>query len=493
MSPLPTVPKPLAFRLRCREDGQVLWATAGLGAWLGYESSTPESEIRLSLHWGETGRQWLQSLPLEPEVECLEITLRREDGNLCHALAAGSRVRGAASELDCLFMDVTEQREAIRQASAEAASHAARETQLRENEARLSSLLDAGPDAWVLTNEAGRILMVNHQAENLFGYPRDEMLGRDIEMLMPQRFRHGHLAHRGHYMQRPQLRPMGIGLDLYIQHKNGREIPVEISLSPVQMENQLVIASAIRDVSERRRAQAALKRLHELEMAQAEHLASLGEIATGLAHEIKNPLAAIASALEVLAGQWDLPSSERPILEQVQHQVSRIRGTLDELLNYARPRPLQSTPGDLNLTMEQVVQFLQSQAQAKQIRLNWQPAPLPLLVFDHDQMQRLLMNLLLNAFDAVERKGKVGVSVTINGPGGVEIRVTDNGPGIEPGQQQNIFRPFYTTKGSRGTGLGLSLCRRIAQSHGGDIRVESQPGAGSSFIVRLPLPQEART
>ncbi len=484
------VSKLLTIRLRCREDGQVVWATSGLGAWLGYAASMPDGDIRLSRHWGESGQQWLRSLPVEPAVESREITLRRLDGSLGHVLAAGSRVRDGENELECLFMDVTEQHQAIHQASADAASHAARETQLRENEARLSSLLDAGPDAWILTSEEGRILMVNHQAENLFGYPREEMLGRDIEMLMPQRFRHGHLAHRAHYMARPQLRPMGMGLDLYIQHKDGREIPVEISLSPVRMENHLVIASAIRDVSERRQAQAALKRLHELEMAQAEHLASLGEIATGLAHEIKNPLAAIASALEVLAGQWNLPPSERPILEQVQHQVSRIRGTLDELLNYARPRPLQSTPGNLNLSIEQVVQFLHSQAQAKQIRLTWRSAPLPNLVFDHDQIQRLLMNLLLNAFDAVERGGKVGVSVAMIGSGGVEIRVSDNGPGIELSQQKNIFRPFYTTKGSRGTGLGLSLCRRIAQLHGGDIRVESQPGAGSIFVVRLPLLSE---
>ncbi len=488
-----SVPQSLAFRLRFREDGQLLWATRGLGPWLGYVAGTPDEDIMLLRHWGDAGRQWLHSLPVEPDVESREFTIHSLNGNPRHVLAVGSRMRGAGNELECLFMDMTEQRQAFRRASVEAASHAARESQLRENEARLSSLLDAGPDAWILTSEEGRILMVNHQAENLFGYPREEMLGRDIEMLMPQRFRHGHLAHRAHYLTRPQLRPMGMGLDLYMQNKDGREIPVEISLSPVRMENQLVIASAIRDVSERRRAQAALKRLHELEMAQAEHLASLGEIATGLAHEIKNPLAAIASALEVLAGQWDLPSSERPILEQVQHQVSRIRGTLDELLNYARPRPLQSTPGNLNLTIEQVMQFLHSQAQAKQIKLTWHPVPLPNLVFDHDQMQRLLMNLLLNAFDAVKRGGQVGVNAAMNDPGVVEIRVRDNGPGIEPSQQNNIFRPFFTTKGSRGTGLGLSLCRRIAQLHGGDIQVESQPGAGSTFVVRLPLPSEAQT
>lgn len=233
---------------------------------------------------------------------------------------------------------------------------------------------------------------------------------------------------------------------------------------------------------------------YQLQLARSEHFATLGQVAAGLAHEVRNPLAGIAAALEVLDGEFAASDSRHEIMQEVQAQVGRIKGILTELLNYARPRPLQLTAGDLNATVEHVVEF--SRAQARAVEIVFQPQPLPPITHDPDQMQRLLMNLVMNALDATrERTGDARVMIRtqrrplVAGHGGgptIQIEVVDNGRGIEPDEMEKIFRPFYTSRTPNGNGLGLSLCRRIAEMHQGRIAVRSTPGQGSIFTVELP-------
>lgn len=471
---MPSISSYLAW-LRLDVEGRVEAASQPAAILLGY--ADPEAITGTQLLSAAAAADSRERLCRQPG-EALELRLERRDGINIWILLSGQIVDGL--RIEGWVVEITPYK---RSESALAASQASQRIH-EQAERRFRALMESAPDAILISSRAGRILMANRQSEALLGCPREQIIGRSIEDFMPERFRQRHLYMRAGYNQHPQVRPMGIGLELYALRADGVEIPVEISLSPIELDGESVVASAIRDVSERKRAEQALKRLHQLELAQTEHLASLGEIAAGLAHEIKNPLAGIAAVLEVLVARQD--SETRELMGEVQQQVVRIRSIVDELLNYARPRPLNLVSGDLNTAVGHAVQFSLPQAQRRRLRLAFLPEALPPLRHDPEQIQRMVLNLVMNAIEALAPGGAIEVQ-TRSDNGQAVITVTDDGPGIAPADQEKIFRPFYTTKGQHGTGLGLSLCRRIAELHGGQIRVHSRPGEGSRFEVRLPL------
>jgi len=233
-----------------------------------------------------------------------------------------------------------------------------------------------------------------------------------------------------------------------------------------------------------------LQRIHQTQMSRAEHLATLGELAAGLAHEVRNPLAGIAGAVDILARELPASSPSHAIVGEVQQEVRRIQGILNELLDYARPKPFDIRPADLNITIDHTVQLARQHIASRPIEVRFEPAPIPLVAHDPLQVQRLVLNLLLNAFQAIkDRDGLVTVDLQA-ADGFAQVRVRDNGCGIPPDQLRNIFRPFFTTK-RKGTGLGLSLSRRIVEQHGGSIDVRSSPDKGTEFVVRLPFAADA--
>jgi signal transduction histidine kinase len=243
-------------------------------------------------------------------------------------------------------------------------------------------------------------------------------------------------------------------------------------------------------VKQLRESREEIERLHRTQMSRAEHFATLGEVATGLAHEIRNPLAGIAGVIEIIGR--DLPSSSpaRAVVKDVRQEIARINHIVTDLLQTARPHPPKVRKSDLNTTVEHAVMLGRQQAMGKGIEIALRKDPsLPEVEHDSDQIHQVLLNLLLNAQQAIDSKGKVEVIVERKGSSAV-IEVTDNGRGIAPEQLPNIFRPFYTTKGD-GTGLGLSLARRIVEDHQGRIDVTSAVGKGTTFAVVLPLQRTA--
>ncbi len=238
-------------------------------------------------------------------------------------------------------------------------------------------------------------------------------------------------------------------------------------------------------VRQLREAREELQRLYSTQMSRAEHLATLGELAAGLAHEIRNPLAGIAGVMEII-GQ-DLPPSSpgRQVLQEVQQEVHRIDRIISELLDYARPKPAQFRPADLYATAERAVTLARQQVMSRpiEVRLS-KEGNLPPVVHDPGQIQQVLLNLLINSIQAMNGHGSVAVTLAQEGDQ-VLARVKDTGQGIAPKDLDKLFRPFFTTKG-HGTGLGLSLARRIVENHGGRIEVESVPGEGTEFKVWLP-------
>jgi signal transduction histidine kinase len=226
--------------------------------------------------------------------------------------------------------------------------------------------------------------------------------------------------------------------------------------------------------------------LHRTQMSRAEHLATLGELATGLAHEIRNPLAGIAGVIEIISR--DLPSSSpaRAVIKDVRLEIAQINRIVTDLLETARPHPPQIRLSNLNTTVEHAVMLARQQVLSKPIKIElYKASELEEVEHDSDQVHQVLLNLLLNAVQAVTGAGTVRVEIGSR-EGFATVLVSDNGRGISPQHISNIFRPFYTTKGN-GTGLGLSLARRIVEEHHGRIEVSSALGQGSQFTVLLPF------
>ncbi len=233
------------------------------------------------------------------------------------------------------------------------------------------------------------------------------------------------------------------------------------------------------------------KGTHEKEMQEAERLAAVGEMAAGLAHEIRNPLAGIAGAIEVFSHSLPEDFSDREILGELQGEVQRIEKVLTDLLAYAKPRPPDFVELDLNQTVLRALKLAEQQASGKKIQIEARLEPRPVIVrHDPEHIYQVLLNLLLNALQAVGQEGEIRVATRLQTPepnGGrplVEITVEDTGEGIREEHLSKIFDPFFTTK-RRGTGLGLSLCRRIVLQHGGNLTAQSELGRGSRFTLTL--------
>ena len=281
-------------------------------------------------------------------------------------------------------------------------------------------------------------------------------------------------------------------------------------------------------VTQLRESRAEIERLHNTQMSRAEHLATLGELAAGLAHEIRNPLAGIAGVMDIIGRDLPEESPAREVLKDVNREVMRVNRILTDLLETARPKPPAYRAADLNATAEHAVIFARQQALSKPVKVELHKAEgMPPVEHDPNQIQQVLLNLVLNAIQAMDEPGPeagsdagapVGAEAVTGAEAGARLEVgaaaqgglrargrlaqvdvdvgqrdglavvsvSDTGRGIRPEHLPNIFRPFYTTKGS-GTGLGLSLARRIVEDHGGKITVRSEVGRGSTFEVLLPL------
>ncbi|HUO26357.1 MAG TPA: ATP-binding protein [Candidatus Aquilonibacter sp.] len=244
----------------------------------------------------------------------------------------------------------------------------------------------------------------------------------------------------------------------------------------------------VRQLRESRRE---IEHLHRTQMSRAEHLATLGELATGLAHEIRNPLAGIAGVIEIIGRDLPVTSPAREVVKDVRQEIARINHIVTDLLQTARPHRPEMKKSDLNTTVEHAVMLGRQHASAKTVEIMLKKdADLHAVEHDSDQIHQVLLNLLLNATQAIEGRGTVTVTMKHEW-GFAVIEVQDTGRGIASEHLPNIFRPFYTTKGD-GTGLGLSLARRIVEDHHGKVEVRSVVGAGTTFSVRLPLRQPIR-
>lgn len=239
-------------------------------------------------------------------------------------------------------------------------------------------------------------------------------------------------------------------------------------------------------VEQLERNRSEIEELHRREMSRAAHLATLGELAAGLAHEIRNPLAGIAGVVDVMSKELPVESPSRAVLGDVQNEILRIQNILNDLLSYSRPRPPSMHLANLNTTIEQAILLARQQVLNRPVQVLFTPNPsLPDVCHDPSLIQQVILNLVLNGIQAIPGEGTVEISIARENEEAL-IVVKDNGKGIPPDALPKIFKPFFTTR-KEGTGLGLSLANGIVQSHGGTIEALSILGQGTQFRIHLPI------
>jgi len=366
-------------------------------------------------------------------------------------------------------------------------------------EARFRGLVESAPDAIVTVDHAGQIVLVNSQVETLFGYTRDELLGQPVEMLVPQRFHVQHVGDRERYTAAPRTRPMGAGLALAARRKDGHELPVEISLSPLQTHGELWITAIIRDVTERRRAEDELRRTAERLAQQTAELersnAELQQFAYVASHDLQEPLRMVASYTQLLARRYG-DKLDADALEFIDYAVDgarRMQALINDLLAYSRvgTRGMELAPTDCNAVVDQVVADLGAAIEDEQAVVTHDD--LPIVDGDTLQLSQLFQNLIGNAIKFHgERAPRVAVTVERRDRDWL-FAVRDNGIGIDPEYADRIFVIFqrlHSRAEYAGTGIGLAICKKIVERHGGRIWMESAPGEGTTFYFTLPAREE---
>lgn len=407
----------------------------------------------------------------------MEYRFRRHDGTYRWFVSRGTPIRddsGAIARWFGICTDIDSQKQA--------------ETALRDSENAIRALLDAAPQGIVAADHEGRIIMFNDVAEQMFGYSRDEMLGRTIDVLLPAHVRDRHSKHRATFGAEHKSRVMGQGLDVLACRRDRTQFPVEVNLSYVPGKNGHLMVAFITDMSARKKAE----ELHRANEALLRSNEELQRFASEVSHDLREPLATVRSYAELTLDlhRDALPPDVIRALTIVQESADRMGELVSDLLSYARVGGrdrdrMEST--DLETALNTAVANLESAISSAGAQVTH--GPLPTLPLDQIQMIQLFQNLVGNA---IKYRGPAPPHVHVSAiyeDGTWLVSVEDNGEGFAPEHAEAIFDPFERLHGDDipGTGIGLATCRKIVEAHGGRIWAESEPGHGSVFRFTLPV------
>ncbi|KWO88030.1 hypothetical protein WM32_09525 [Burkholderia ubonensis] len=406
----------------------------------------------------------------------LAVTSRDEIGDLCRAFNEMGEALGAS------MVSRDELERAKERLQREIGERKRAEEHFRQ-------VVEAAPNAMIMVNGDGRIVLVNSQTEKVFGYARKELIGQGIDVLVPERFRPHHPDYRSTFLRDPRSRPMGAGRHLYGVRQDGSEVALEIGLNPVETANGVFVLAAIVDITERKQAEDKLRERTE-ELARSNR--DLEQFAYVASHDLQEPLRAIAGPLQLLQRRYRarLDARADEFIEHAVDGASRMQALIEDLLAFSRVGR-SSEPWQLTECKEALEKALANLAVAiQESGAQITDDGLPAVRAISGQISVLFQNLIGNAikFRSRDRTMQIHVGATIHDDAWV-FHVTDNGIGIESRFFDHIFLIFqrlHTRRDYPGTGIGLALCKRIVEHHGGRIWVESEPGAGTTFFFTLP-------
>lgn len=364
--------------------------------------------------------------------------------------------------------------------------------QLQESEASFGAVVEAAPTAILLVDRQGRIALTNAQVSAVFGYKREELAGRSVDELVPDRYREAHAHHRFHFAESPSTRAMGAGRELFARRQDGSEVPVEVSLSPMKTPRGSFVLASIVDVSVRRASEQAAARQRN-ELAHLSRVSMLGALSGSLAHELNQPLTAILSNAQ--AAQRFLAHTP-PRLDQVNDIIAdivkndkRAALVIQRLRSLLKRDVSEHVPLEVNETVQDALRLMQSDLVSRGVDVVTDfGANLPLVSADRVQLQQVILNFVVNgceAMEGLESRPLLAVRTQLVETGNVEVTVSDRGPGFSSDRLDDAFEPFVTTK-PHGMGLGLAICRTIVESHGGRIWATNNADRGATLHFALP-------
>ena len=348
----------------------------------------------------------------------------------------------------------------------------------KRTEKKLQALFDSAPDAQIVTDVLGRIVMVNRQTAKLFGYRQDLLIGQPVEILIPPELRPVHIEHRARYVATPHPRPMGIGIELTAVSKDGTAIPVEVSLSPVELDEGLLIATAIRDVSERKKLEAQLR--------EKERLAEMGKMAAIFAHEVANPLNGISTSAQLI--KETLPEKYQDLIGDLSADIFHLTSLLNQFRSFSRLGDLEFVTVDLTSLAERVVKTHLPYWVKSGVHVVSEFAQDVIVDGDAERLQQVILNLSGNAVESMPDGGTLTLRTYSSGENAV-FEITDTGTGIA--EHVDVFELFTTTT-AKGTGIGLYVVQQIVSAHGGTVTYSTKQGEGTTFRVTLPKNQNTK-
>ncbi len=347
---------------------------------------------------------------------------------------------------------------------------------LVESETTLRAILETCVDGIITIDEAGHILTFNPAAVRIFGYDPDEIIGKAVNILMPDPYRGHHPAYIDHFLRTRETHIIGRGREVVGRRRDGSTFPLYLAVSDFTVHGRKMFTGVVRDLTEFKKLQDGI--------IQAQKLAAIGEMAASVAHEIKNPLAGISGAIEILKDTLDSEDPRRQVMEDILTEVRRLDNTVRDLLAFSRPWNPDFQACDLHEIVERVARGYQEHKDLPHLKFRFGTSAQKQARVDPWLFEKVLWNVLDNAKEAMGGAGEIRFDYR-EPRGFVEVVIRDSGDGVPEELLRDVFRPFFTTK-NRGTGLGLAICKKILDAHGGSISLSSIRNRGTTVTVRVP-------
>ncbi|MCH7675829.1 PAS domain S-box protein [candidate division KSB1 bacterium] len=357
------------------------------------------------------------------------------------------------------------------------------EEALKESEARIRAILETAVDGIITINATGIIESVNSAVEKLFGYTENEVIGKNVDVLMPSPYREDHDTYLANYLKTGEKKIIGIGREVVAQRKDGITFPIRLSVSEFFLGDKRMFTGIVHDISEEKALQQQI--LH------SERLAIIGKMAAKVAHEVRNPLSSVSLNAELLEEEIQSQDSvdiheAKSLLKSMIREIDRVTLLTDEYLQFSRLPESQPIKGNLNSLLKEMLKLLVEEFNQKNIKLTSKGLSKELQVrFDRAQLRRVFLNIIRNAIESMPDQGTLNIWTERNIETAI-IGIQDSGHGIPEDKVNEIFNPFFTTK-DFGTGLGLAISQQIIHEHKGQIYCESKIGQGTTFRIELPL------